>query len=109
MVDAPLIESIARHRGVDTQLLKLAEEASEVAQAAIKHKMNPTDATLAKLGEELADFGIIHDQLLYLIEPLDTHEGLYRQFKVGRELVRIETESDRNIGGKITDFYKEEK
>ncbi len=84
------IKQIAAYRGTETQLLKLAEEASEVIQAAIKYRMKPSDATFTALAEELSDFWIIHDQLQYLLPNLIKHEALYRPFKIRREMIRME-------------------
>ncbi len=84
------IKQIAEFRGKETQLLKLAEEASEVVQAAIKYRMKPSDATFTALAEELSDLGIIHDQLQHLMPNLRKHEALYRPFKIEREMIRME-------------------
>ena len=84
------IKQIAAYRGTETQLLKLAEEASEVIQAAIKYRMKPSDATFTALAEELSDFWIIHDQLQYLLPNLIKHEALYRPFNIRREMIRME-------------------
>ena len=84
------LKQIAEYRGKETQLLKLAEEASEVVQAAIKYRMKPSDATFTALAEELSDFGIIHDQLQHLLPNLRKHEALYRPFKIEREMIRME-------------------
>lgn len=84
------IQQIAEFRGKDTQLLKLAEEASEVIQAAIKYRMKPSDATFTALAEELSDFEIIHEQILHLLPNLRRHEALYRPFKIEREMIRMD-------------------
>lgn len=89
------LEEVAKFRGLENQLLKLAEEAAEVAQAAIKFKMNPNDSTFAKLGEELADFEIIHEQIQYLCPDLESQEGLYRPFKIEREVLRMERAKEK--------------
>lgn len=45
-------------------LLKLAEEAAEVAQAAIKHRLHGTDATRGALEAELGDLSAMAGLLM---------------------------------------------
>lgn len=101
------IQQIAEFRGKDTQLLKLAEEASEVIQAAIKYRMKPSDATFTALAEELSDFEIIHEQILHLLPNLRRHEALYRPFKIERELIRMDRD-EKEKGQPIHDTHSDE-
>lgn len=88
------IEKIAEHYGLNSQLLKLAEEAAEVAQAALKYQRTLSQGAFEHLCEELADFEIVHEQVKLLRSGISEQEQLYRQFKIERELRRLKMEND---------------
>lgn len=70
-------------------LLKLAEEAAEVTQAAIKHRLYRTDATRCELELELGDLNAV-TQLLFQASAIDS-KGVNAQTKerYDRERKRI--------------------
>jgi len=56
-------ERALKHFGIDTQLLKLAEECSELSQAALKFHEYRSVERSAALAEELADVEIMLEQM----------------------------------------------
>lgn len=88
------IEKIAEHYGLNSQLLKLAEEAAEVAQAALKYQRTLSQGAFEHLCEELADFEIVHEQVKLLHSEISEQEQLYKQFKIEREIHRLKMETE---------------
>lgn len=87
------VESIANHYGVDAQVEQLAEEAQELADAAIEYHDDPIQKRREHLAEEIADVQVMIDQVVKLLDI----KGLVYQiqaYKLMRQLDRIKSEGD---------------
>ena len=84
------LTTIALYHGRDVQLAKLAEECAELAAAVLKLRLKPYDMDAYRhAAEEMADVGIMLDQIQYLLASKATTDR-YREKKIVRELNRIE-------------------
>ena len=88
------IEKIAEHYGLNSQLLKLAEEAAEVAQAALKYQRTLSQGAFEHLCEELADFEIVREQVELLRSGIFEQEQIYKRFKIDREIHRLKMDNE---------------
>lgn len=99
------IPYIAGVYGEENQLIQTAEEAAELAQAALKRRKDmvdentPTEQSLANrkhLIEEIADVMIMIEQIVY-IEGFE--KDVYRTIdeKIRRQIGRIERKQDNEI------------
>ena len=57
-----ILEKAIVHYGENKQLLKLAEECSELVTAICKYKLNPNDENYGNVMEESVDVGIVLEQ-----------------------------------------------
>lgn len=80
------LKRIADNYDLEGQELKLIEEMAELTQAIIKGKHD-------HVSEEIADVEIMLEQVKYLGHY---HPEAYREFKIARQLKRMEYESKRN-------------
>ena len=83
---------IYEHYGKSSQLMKLAEEATELADAVFKYGKNQSEDTLRHMLEELADVYVVGRQIL-----LFSDQGYFRKMieeKVRRTIRRISNEDN---------------
>ena len=80
---------LAAHYGLRHQLEKTQEELRELNTAILKHLASPTPKTREAVIEEIVDCDILFDQLTHLLAVRPGEVGLYRDFKINRQLVRI--------------------
>ena len=85
-----VIERIAKTKGLDNQLEKLAEECAEVVQAALKYKQNRDVTAMVHLAEEISDAQILMDQIAVLCPEIPEYSRMFRDLKLKREMDRIE-------------------
>lgn len=87
------IMEIADHYGIERQLHQLAEECSELA---VEASHSARKGTTVKIIEEMADVEIMIEQIIYLakIDRKDIEECI--QYKLERQMRRIEDESFSN-------------
>jgi len=83
---------IIEHHGIDEQLTKLMEECGELIQAANKYRIAKGLEEQNKLIEEIQDVRIIADQLNGFINEFGTIAEVIREFKINREVERIEVQ-----------------
>lgn len=92
--------SIADFYGLGSQLLKLAEECTELGDVAFKSWKksfkNKSDIDREHLAEEIADVKLVSEQISYLLE-LDERVSAYRKFKIKRQLSRIKKEQKQRV------------
>lgn len=91
------LKKIAEHYGLDNQLIKLAEEASELSAAALQYRANPKK--LESLLEEIADVENVICQIKYLIRQkelvtVNVYIDCCREEKIERQMERIEKEKN---------------
>ena len=89
MIDDERIKTIADHYGIENQMRQLAEECSELA---VEASHSARIGTTVKISEEIADVLIMMEQIVYLsgIERKDIDECM--QYKLGRQMKRMEKE-----------------
>lgn len=80
------LKEIADYYGLEGQELKLIEEMAELTQAIIKGKHD-------HVSEEIADVEIMLEQVKYLGHY---HPEAYREFKIARQLKRMERNEEHN-------------
>ena len=85
-----VIERIAKTKGLDNQLEKLAEECAEVVQAALKYKQNRDVTAMVHLAEEISDAQILMDQIAVLCPEIPEYSQMFRELKLKREMDRID-------------------
>lgn len=85
-----VIERIAKTKGLDNQLEKLAEECAEVVQAALKYKQNRDVTAMVHLAEEISDAQILMDQIAVLCPEIPEYSRIFRELKLKREMDRID-------------------
>ena len=90
-IDEEKVKRIADHYGWNNQLRQLAEECSELSVEAL-HCIRERGET-ERLSEEMADVEIMIEQIVYLakIDRKDIEECI--QYKLERQMKRIEDES----------------
>ena len=93
MIDDERIKIIADHYGIENQMRQLAEECSELA---VEASHSARIGTTVKIIEEMADVLIMMEQVVYLsgIDRKDIDECI--QYKLDRQMKRIENESFGN-------------
>lgn len=71
------VKQIAEHFGLDSQLIKLQEECSEVVQAICKMQIEGfTPERVKEFVGELADKSLVTKQVVYLMSKLENHEHI---------------------------------
>lgn len=87
------IMEIADHYGIKKQMRQLAEECSELA---VEASHSARKGTTVKIIEEMADVEIMIEQIIYLakIDRKDIEECI--QYKLERQMKRIEDETFSN-------------
>lgn len=93
MIEDERIKTIADHYGIKKQMRQLAEECSELA---VEASHSARKGTTVKIIEEMADVEIMIEQIVYLakIDRKDIEECI--QYKLERQMKRIENESFGN-------------
>ena len=93
MIEDERIRTIADHYGLKKQLRQLAEECSELA---VEASHSARKGTTVRIIEEMADVEIMIEQIVYLakIDRKDIEECI--QYKLERQMKRIENESFNN-------------
>lgn len=93
MIEDERIRTIADHYGIKKQMRQLAEECSELA---VEASHSARKGTTVKIIEEMADVEIMIEQIVYLakIDRKDIEECI--QYKLERQMKRIEEESFSN-------------
>ena len=93
MIKDTRIKTIADHYGIENQMRQLAEECSELA---VEASHSARIGTTVKIIEEIADVLIMMEQIVYLsgIDRKDIDECI--QYKLDRQMKRIEDESFGN-------------
>ena len=93
MIKDTRIKTIADHYGIENQMRQLAEEGSELA---VEASHSARIGTTVKIIEEMADVEIMMEQIVYLsgIDRKDIDECI--QYKLDRQMKRIEDESFGN-------------
>ena len=89
MIDDERIKTIADHYGIKKQLRQLAEECSELA---VEASHSARKGTTVKIIEEMADVGIMIEQIIYLakIDKCDIEDCI--NYKLDRQMKRMEKE-----------------
>jgi len=95
-----IIDTIAKHYGINNQKEMAIEEMSELIQAIQKLKRCPMSVesyrkTLDNLVEEIADVTIMMYQLMTLVNKRRVHEVMEQ--KLNRQLKRIEEEKSVKV------------
>lgn len=83
------ITIIADHYGTEAQLVKLAEECAELAQAALKYRADVTAINRDHIIEEIADVGILVDQIKHRLNIGHEETDAVRDYKPRRQMERI--------------------
>ena len=99
------IKKIATHYGLESQLKMLAEECSELTQAALKknrlitplkgqrvHCENAKFVTDENLAEEIADVEIMIEQIKFLMPVIKKRISELTDYKIDRQIRRMEEE-----------------
>ena len=90
-IDEEKVKRIADHYGLMSQLKQLAEECSELSVEALHYTRK---GRKERLFEEMADVLIMIQQVIYILGC--GHEDIekYAEFKINRQLKRIEEEEE---------------
>ena len=93
MIEDERIKTIADHYGIKKQMRQLAEECSELT---VEASHSARKGTTVKIIEEMADVEIMIEQIIYLakIDRKDIEECI--QYKLERQMKRIEDETFSN-------------
>lgn len=93
MIEDERIKTIADHYGIKKQMRQLAEECAELA---VEASHSARKGTTVKIIEEMADVEIMVEQIIYLakIDRCDIQDCI--NFKLDRQMKRIEEESFSN-------------
>ena len=91
-IDEEKVKRIADHYGWNNQLRQLAEECSELSVEAL-HCIRERGET-ERISEEMADVLILIQQIIYLIGHGYGDIEKYADFKLDRQLSRIEREQE---------------
>ena len=91
MIEDTRIKTIADYYGIKKQLRQLAEECSELA---VEASHSARKGTTVKIIEEIADVQIMIEQIIYLakIDRCDIQDCI--NFKLDRQMKRMEKEKD---------------
>ena len=90
-VDEDKVKEIAEHYGLKNQLRQLAEECCELS---VESSHSARKGTTVKIIEEMADVMIMIEQVVYLakIDKCDIEDCI--NYKISRQLKRIEEEEE---------------
>ena len=91
-IDEAKIKEIADHYGLMSQLRQLAEECSELSVESL-HYTKERGAT-ERISEEIVDVLIMIQQIIYLLRNDVEKLEKYAEFKLDRQLSRIEKEQE---------------
>ena len=89
-IDEEKVKRIADHYGWNNQLRQLAEECSELSVEAL-HCIREREET-ERLSEEMVDVLIMIQQIIYFLRKDREELEEYADFKLDRQLRRIEQE-----------------
>ena len=89
-IDEEKVKRIADHYGWNSQLRQLAEECSELSVEAL-HYTRERGGT-ERISEEIVDVLIMIQQIIYLLKNDTEKLEKYADFKLDRQLGRIEKE-----------------
>lgn len=94
--DMENLRAIARFYGEEKQLMILAEECSELAQASLKAIRDCYDfGSKLRIIGEMADVRVMMAQIQFLLNIQDTEVEQVMEEKINRQLERIGTERTR--------------
>ena len=82
------LEFIINTYGEASQVDKCIEECSELQKALLKHRRNPTVSTRDEVIDEIADVGIMLEQMK-MIYFCENEVKIRTQYKVERQIERI--------------------
>ena len=90
-IDEDKVKEISEHYGLKNQLRQLAEECSELS---VESSHSARKGTTVKIIEEMADVMIMIEQVIYLakIDKCDIEDCI--NYKINRQLKRIEEEEE---------------
>ena len=91
-IDEEKVKRIADHYGLISQLRQLAEECSELSVESL-HYTRERGAT-ERISEEIVDVLIMIQQIIYLLRNDVEKLKKYADFKLDRQLSRIEKEQE---------------
>ena len=91
-IDEEKVKRIADHYGWNNQLRQLAEECSELSVEAL-HCIRERGET-ERLSEEMVDVLIMIQQIIYMLRDDVKKLEKYADFKLDRQLSRIEREQE---------------
>ena len=91
-IDKEKVKRIADHYGLISQLRQLAEECSELSVESL-HYTRERGAT-ERISEEIVDVLIMIQQIIYLLRNDVEKLEKYADFKLDRQLSRIEKEQE---------------
>ena len=91
MIDEEKVKEIAEHYDLKNQLRQLAEECSELS---VEASHSARHGTTVKIIKEMADVMIMIEQVIYLakIDKCDIEDCI--NYKINRQLKRIEEEEE---------------
>lgn len=84
------LHGIANHYGLAHQLRKTQEELHELDEAIRDHLATPTVKTREKVVEEVIDCEVMLEQVKHLMRLAEEELNIYREFKIRRQLNRID-------------------
>ena len=91
-IDEEKVKRIADHYGWNNQLRQLAEECSELSVEAL-HCIREREET-ERISEEMVDVLIVIQQIIYFLRKDREELEEYADFKLDRQLRRIEREQE---------------
>ena len=91
-IDEEKVKRIADHYGLRNQLIQLAEECSELSIESL-HYTRERGGT-ERISEEMVDVLIMIQQIIYLLRNDVEKLEKYAEFKLDRQLRRIEREQE---------------
>ena len=91
-IDEEKVKQIADHYGWNNQLKQLAEECSELSVESLHYIREGRG--IERISEEIADVLIMIQQIIYLIGHGYGDIEKYAEFKLDRQLSRIEREQE---------------
>jgi len=84
-----MYRKIIGHFGADKQILKSMEELSELIQALARHQVEPSEANLYNIKEEIADCTIMIMQLCIIYNIKESEISFIKETKLARVMDRI--------------------
>ena len=91
-IDEEKVKRIADYYGWNSQLRQLAEECSELSVEALHYTRER--GGIERISEEIADVLIMIQQIIYLLRNDTEKLEKYAEFKLDRQLSRIEREQE---------------